>query len=169
TAGLISCTGPEGPPLPPGPAPSGTPVFASDEEALAAAEGAYQRYLDVTNAVGAGGWKDTSPLEDVERGDALADELATAESYREAGYRQVGETTFDSLLLQRFQAPEPGAILITVYLCLDVTNVDLLDEHGDSVVGPDRPDRQGVEVDIDDVDGSLKLTRSEPWSGASFC
>jgi hypothetical protein len=169
TAGLVSCAEEGGPPITPGPAPGGAPVFASEEEALAAAEGVYQRYLDVSNAVGATGWTDLGPLHTVERSVALEDELETASEFRAQGYRQVGDVTFDSLTLQQFEAPRPGAVLITVYLCLDVTDVDLVDAKGRSVITPDRPDRQGVEVDIDDIEGVLKVSRSEPWSGASFC
>jgi hypothetical protein len=144
-------------------------VFASDEEALAAAEEAYQRYLDVTNKVGSAGWFDTDPLREVERGTALQDELSTVEAFRTKGYKQIGLITFDSVTLQRAEASLPGQVLITVYLCLDVTDVDLVDTDGQSVIGPDRPDRQGIEADIDDVEQSLKVSRSEPWSGASFC
>jgi len=169
TAGLASCADPGGPPLVPPPAPSSTPVFASDEEALAAAEEAYARYLEVSNSVGAGGWVDTDPLASVERGAALEDDLATAKGFRERDLRQVGETMFDTVTLQSYSAESHETTAITVYLCLDVADVDLVDADGASVVGSDRPDRQAVEVDIDDYDGSFKVSRSDAWSHASFC
>ena len=40
-----------GTPLPPAPSPSVTPVFASDEEALAAAKDAYTAYLKVSDQI----------------------------------------------------------------------------------------------------------------------
>jgi hypothetical protein len=168
-AGLTSCTGDEGPPLSPMPVPSGTPVYASEEEALAAAEEVYGRYLEVSNAVGQGGWVDVDALREVERGEALEQELEAIAGYRDADLTQVGTTTFDSLSLQQFTAAQAGEVLISFYLCLDVTGVDIVDRDGSSVVTSSRPDRQPVEVDIDDVDGTLKISRSEAWSGASFC
>jgi hypothetical protein len=168
-AGLVSCAGPEGPPVSPGPRPSGTPVFASDEEALAAAEAAYQRYLDVSNAVGKDGWKETARFTEVSRGPALDDDLTAAGDLFDKGLRQVGDLKFDSLTLQRYEADHVGQVLIGVYLCLDVSDVDVVDADGHSIVGSERPDRQPLEVDIDDREKDLKVSRSEPWSGASFC
>jgi hypothetical protein len=167
--GLVSCAGSGGPPLSPEPRPSGTPVFASDEEALAAAEEAYQRYLDVSNKVGQDGWTDAKLFTEVSRGPALEGDLTAASDLQKNGYRQVGELTFDSLALQQYRANSPGQVLISVYLCLDVTEVDVIDTSGHSVVGVERPERQPLEVDIDDRENELKVSRSEPWSGTSFC
>ena len=144
-------------------------MFASEEEALAAAEDAYQAYLDVSNAVAQAGWVDTSLLEKVERGDALADEVETASSFAAKGYRQLGSSTFDSVELQQLEDLGAGSVNLVVYLCLDVSGVDVVDPTGSSVVAPSRPDRQALEVEMDDADGTLKLNRSEAWSGASFC
>lgn len=168
-AGLVSCSDGAGPPVTPAPAPSGTPVFASDEEALAAAEEVYGRYLEVSNAVGAAGWTDTEPLEEVLRAQALEDELASANAYEEAGLRQEGRIDYDTATLQQYSAEVSGAVSVSVYLCIDVSAVDLIDAEGQSVVPAGRIDRQPVEVTIDDVDGTLKISGSEAWSGASFC
>jgi hypothetical protein len=144
-------------------------VFASDEEALAAAEAAYQRYLDVSNAVARDGWADTAPLGQVARDSALESDLANAAVYHDKGYHQVGEITTDSVSLQSYSAAARREVKITIYACADVSHVDLVDQSGVSIVGSDRPDRQPLEVDVDDQDGQLKVSRSEAWSGDSFC
>lgn len=60
-------------------------------------------------------------------------------------------------------------MLVTVYVCLDVSDVDVVDGTGKSVVTASRPDRQPLEVDIDNVEHVLKVSRSEAWSGDNFC
>lgn len=167
--GLSSCTEDDGPPSAPGPLPSSTPVFASEEEALAAAEAAYARYVEVSNNVGANGWVDVEPLSTVLRSTALEDALETVADYRVRRLKQVGDVRFDSMTLQSFRGATAGKVEVSVYLCIDVADVDLVDAEGDSVIAPDRPDRQPVEVVIDDIEGDLKISRSESWSGSSFC
>jgi hypothetical protein len=167
-AALASCANPR-PGEMPVPTPSVTPVFASEEEALAAAGEAYQRYLDVTNLVGQSGWKDTSKLPDVSRGDALDAALANAEQFAQKGWIQTGDGSFDTLSIQQFDDGGAGSVEIVAYLCLIVSGVDVLDANGASVVSPDRPDRLPFEVQIDDSERKMKIARSEAWSGASFC
>jgi hypothetical protein len=169
TAGLTSCATPKTGLQPPEPNPSATPVYASEEEALAAAEELYGRYTKLANAIGQAGWKDTDAYAEVARGRALDSELATAADYSSKGYHQVGNLTFDSLALQQLRDGGSGSVTMTVYVCLDVTDVDVLDRHNRSVISPERLDRQPLEADIDDVDGQLKVTRSEAWSGDNFC
>lgn len=144
-------------------------MFASDEEALAAAEEAYAWYLEVSNAVGEGGWNDTASLQEVLRGEALEDSLVSTADLQENGYRQVGESTFDSATLQQYSDIAPGMVSVTIYLCLDVSAVDVVDQQGESVVQPGRVDRQPLEIELNDLDGVLKVNRSEAWSGESFC
>jgi hypothetical protein len=169
TAGLTSCATPKVGLQPPEPDPSATPVFASDEEALAAAEELYGRYLRIANKIGQGGWKDTSGYAEVTRDQALADELASAEDYSSKGYRQVGDFRSDSMTVQQLRDPGSTEVNMTVYVCLDVSNVDVKDKSGRSVVAPERLDRQPLELTIDNSEGALKVSRSDAWSGADFC
>ncbi len=167
-AALAACS-PEDPVVPPDPLPSSTPVFASEEEALAAAEALYGRYQKAADQVGAAGWKEPSVLTELVRGQVMTDELSSAQSFSELGYTQVGTTSYDSFTLQQVRDQGPGTVFITAYLCVDVSAVDVLDRDGHSIVSPSRPDRQALEIDIDDVDDVLKISRSEAWSGQSFC
>jgi hypothetical protein len=168
-AGLVSCAGPEGPPVSPGPQPSGTPVFASDEEALAAAEAAYSKYEAAINEVGHGGWKDTDLYLATLAGDALRQELEGADELASRGYVQVGDTTHDTMTLQQAQDHGHGTVTLVVYVCSDVSDVDVLNQEGESVVSPERPSRQPLEVEMNDLSGALKIVRRDAWSGTSFC
>jgi hypothetical protein len=153
----------------PVPTPSVTPVFASEEEALAAAGDAYQRFLAVADAVGHSGWRDTSGLSEVARGQALETELKNADDFAAKGWIQVGSAAFDSMTLQQLIDAGPGSVEVTTYVCLIVDGVDVVNEQGASVVDVDRPARQPFELTVDDLDGDLKVSRSEPWSGNDFC
>jgi hypothetical protein len=144
-------------------------VFASEEEALAAAEELYGEYLAAENALGAGGWVDVSLVEPFLKGEALADETESAESLATKGYRQSGEINFDSAALQQLDDDGPGSVQLTLYLCLDVSTASILDSADQPVVIPDRPDRLGLEIEMDDGEGDLKIERSEPWTGSNFC
>lgn len=166
-AGLAACA-PEDPVRPPDPGPTQTPVFASEEEALAAAEELYGEYLEAENLLAVGGWQSVDVVEPYVRGDALDNERESAERFRDAGLTQVGGSTFDSVEVQQLE-DSGDQVSMTVYLCIDVSTVDVIDASGESVVPDGRLDRSGLEVEIDNKDGRLKIARSEAWTGASFC
>ena len=166
-AALASCTSEPG--EMPVPSPSVTPVFASEEEALAAAEELYGDYVAYANALGQSGWADPSGFEEYLVGEALDEEIAGANSFHDSGWLQTGSTSFDSVTLQRLEDQGVGSVDITIYVCSDVSEVDVIDSDGVSVVSEDRPPRQPLEVEMQDSDGSLKIVRRDGWSGASFC
>lgn len=168
-AGVASCSGPEGPGVTLTPEPGVTPVYSSDEEALAAAEELYGRYLEISNEIGQDGWGDTDRFAEVMRDDLLASELETSTGLHDKGWTQVGDTTFDSMTLQRLADGGAGSVEMVLYVCGDVSNVDVVDKSGRSVVSDSRPDRQPLEVGMDDSEGALKVNRSDAWSGIDFC
>jgi hypothetical protein len=169
TAGLTSCATPKTGLQPPEPDPTATPVYASEEEALAAAEELYGRYLKIANKLGQSGWTWTQDLDTVLSGRALEGELQNAADFAAKGLVQHGDSTFDSQMLQQLRSNDSEQVSLTIYLCLDVSGVDVVDKQGESVVSPGRPDRQALEIDMDGAEGALRITRSEAWSGANFC
>lgn len=161
--GLTGCVQPDVTPSP-SPPVSDAPLFASEEEALAAATEAYAEYLKVSDAVGREGWSDSDPLEEVAVDPALAEEQSSAETFNDLGYRLVGTSAFDSMRLQQMT---PSSI--DTYLCLDLTDVAIVDALGNSVAPADRPDRFPIEIGFDLTGTEPRVERSEPWSGADFC
>ncbi|TFB64604.1 hypothetical protein E3N86_02940 [Cryobacterium sp. Hz7] len=175
TLALTGCT-PE--PVPQAPqasettAPTDAPVFASDEEALAAATEAYAAYLAVIDMVLADGGKDTSQLVDVTAEEALRAETDSANLYTDNGYRSVGSTAFDSVQLQSIKDDGRGHTAVTAYLCSDVTRVDVVDSTGASVVPNDRVDRFPLTITFQNssaASNDLTITSSESWSGKNYC
>jgi hypothetical protein len=168
-AGALAACSPDDPVEPPGPAPSRTSVFASDEEALAAAEEAYAKAERVTDSIAQAGWSNLEGLDEVLRGEALESEREAAVELAAKGLRQIGSSSFDTLTLQRLTDHGEGTVEIVIYVCGDVSGVDVVDQNGKSVVSPDRPDRQPLEVTINDLDDALKIDRRDAWTGADFC
>ena len=154
------------------PAPSSTPLFASDEEALAAAEEAYAAYVAVNDQVYEDGGVGAERLEQVATGAQLeADTLGMNEVAR-LGYHSSGKTSFDNISLQQYQPDAAdGVSVVTVYLCQDVSGIDVFDPSGNSVVLETRPDRTKFEVSFDRADSaserSLLVSNRSPWSEQS--
>ncbi|RUA25343.1 MAG: hypothetical protein DSY74_08925 [Actinobacteria bacterium] len=138
------------------PTPTPTPTgFASEEEAFAAAEATYRAYVDALNQVDL---SDPSTFEEVYRwttGDANAEARESFSQMHADGWMVAGQTGYDSLRLVGF-ASTP----IRVEVCLDVTDVDVLDEGGQSVVPSTRLDRQAVSVDLTHADTATGLAIS---------
>ena len=130
------------------PTPTTTPVFASDEEALAAAEEAYRAYLAVADQIFAEGGADPARLADVATGDQLVADIAGFDEVRNLGQHSVGETHFRDTVLQRYD-PATKDHAVTLYLCEDVSQVDVFDATGVSIVSADRPAFVMYEVAFD--------------------
>ncbi len=164
---LAGCV-PGEPVVTPEPDPDVTPVFASDEEALAAATDAYTKYLEVSDQIFADGGDDADRLRAVLTGDKLRAELSSFAEFRANGYRGTGQTSFDGATLQ---AHDPSALngerIVVIYVCDDLSATDVLDAAGKSIVSEARPSRIKYEVafDLDSAESKLLLVSSkEKWS-----
>ncbi|MCT1478057.1 hypothetical protein [Microbacterium sp. p3-SID336] len=125
------------------PSPTATPLFATEKEAFAAAEATYRAYRDAANA---SVLNDSSTFEAVFtwlRSDALAASRKSLTAYNAEGATRIGESTFD-----HFTPVAYDGTAITARLCLDVSQVDVVDPAGVSIVASDRPARQPLEVEL---------------------
>jgi len=167
---LAGCTG-DDPIVLPKPDPTTAPVFATDEEALAAAEVAYGEYLRVIDQILADGGKDGDRLLEVATPEVVEFEQTGFDNVRESGYRNVGEMSFDSMELQQYDAStKTGKSIVVVYVCEDVGDVDVVDADGKSIVAPDRKARIPFEITFDlNSESKLIVSASEGWTGEDFC
>ncbi|MFP7832787.1 hypothetical protein [Marisediminicola sp. LYQ134] len=154
----------------PTPAPSASPqsdpVFATEEEALAAAEEAYAEYLALGAEVASDGGENAERMAAVTTGAALDQERQTFAGMRERDQTGTGQQEFDSFTLQNHDAD--GSV--TAYLCLDISGTDLLDSNLQPVSPPDRIERYPLEVQFETApDGKLVVSQSRSWSGENFC
>lgn len=144
------------------------PAFASEDEALAAATEAYRAYLNMSNAVAHDGGKESERMKKFATGDALQYEIQIQEKMHASERRGVGDVSFDSISLQKSDL-QSGATV--AYLCIDVSQTDIVDSTGASVLSQDRFLRFPLEVSfvLETDQKNLIMERSESWTGTNFC
>ena len=169
---LVACV-PDDEPVRPEPSPSSSPIFESDEEALAAAEEAYGAYLSVSGNILAQGGADPERLLTVATQEVYEAELESYGDFAERGWHTEGMSVVDSLAIQAVDnfALE-GDPAVTIYACLDVSATDVVDSTGVSVVSESRPDRTPFETTFSyspESPSRLLLSQKSVWSGENFC
>jgi hypothetical protein len=145
------------------PTPSATPIFSSEEEALAAAEEAYAAYLEMSNLISSEGGVDPERIAPFVTEERLADELAGFERLQASGLRTSGASTFEFTQLQRLDVDDDG-VEVAVYACWNGGGVRVLNPEGLDVTPTDREAELLLEVVlVGDVSGQLLLSSDEVW------
>jgi hypothetical protein len=121
-------------------------VFASAEEALAAAIVAYGRAVEVGDLVGQDGGRGSERFEEVAIGDYLESATSSAAIWVREGYVQVGLSRFRDVRLVTVKAGPERAVMID--LCHDVTGTDVVGSDGRSIVPGDRDGTLHFRVDF---------------------
>lgn len=91
---------------------------------------------------------------------------------REAGHRQVGDTTVAQFEVQSVNLdnsdPTSGKVpTVQIDVCADVSNVDFIDSGGDSIISSDRPDSGWIRFLVSnyewdaDPDGGWRVASSQ--------
>jgi len=160
-----------GPAKPHTPTPSSTPLFASDEEALAAAEEAYAAYLAVSDQIFQDGGREPDRLLEVATEQVVNAQMDGYEQAAANGWTSTGSTKLDTVSLQWFD-PDRTKAAISIYGCVDLSGVDVVDANGTSVVSANRPDRSPFQVtfDLSSTNASqIVVSGEKPWTGENFC
>jgi len=168
---LAGCTQPTRLP-PPEPSAAGEPLFASDEEALAAAFNAYGRYIRVSNTLSSSMDADTALLAEVAVVGHVEEVAESIEDLRAAGLRTEGQAEIRAFNLQQHFESANGDVSVLTYVCLDVTNLRVVDEQGQDKTPAERDDLVGLEVvfwAINGLDPDLKVASSKSWTGSDLC
>ena len=141
------------------------PLFATDEQALAAAQAAYANYLEVSDQIARDGGANPERLKGLVSGDLYKDEAAGFQEIGNSGSQAVGSSSFDTLHLQSMDSKS-----ISTYLCIDHSQIHLQNSKGDDVTSPTRIDRYPLLVTFTfQPDQTLIIESSETWSGQNFC
>ncbi|WP_405372692.1 MULTISPECIES: hypothetical protein [unclassified Microbacterium] len=126
---------------PAAPAPSPTPTgFASEEEAFAAAEETYRAYVAALNAVDLSDPATFEPVYALTTGDARDQEKRGLTQMHADGWSVEGVTRIDAIYA--------GDTRNEVIVCLDVSEVEVLDSEGESQVSDVRPDLYALRIGI---------------------
>lgn len=150
---------------------AGEPIFASDEEALAAAVEAYEAYNDTYLEVASDPASDVNVIRSFVSVELAAQSIAEFEGLRENGARIVGEIGLrDAKLLERSE--NDGLALVSVYVCRDVSAGRLVNSDGVDVTPVDRDDVQPQQASFTSADrgsASLIVEGLQRWQGDDFC
>ena len=153
--------------------PSAAPVFASDAAALAAAKKAYVAYLAVSDQILIDGGTDSNRLLEVATPGELKKQVPGFDAEQANHWRSTGGTQIDEITLQDFESSSTdGKSIVTVYACIDVSKVDVLDSSGASVVSSSRPTESTFQTTFDLAGRHpvrLIVADEEPWEGPGIC
>lgn len=136
-------TSPTASPSPTAQVPAATP----EEQAIEGAQAAVRRYYAVLNTLSSDPTVDVDRVKEVTIGARMGEAFDEVNLQRSKGRRQVGTTEVvdmpaEVVSLEFAPAQQPPRIpVVLVAACYDVTNVDVVDSAGQSVVTAQRKDR----------------------------
>lgn len=127
----------------PDPEPSPTPAFASEEEAFAAAEQTYRAYIAALNAVDL---SDTSSFESVfalTTGEFQKGDRENLSELHANGMQMSGESVVTGFVGVSTSREQNEAV---ARVCVDVSQVKIVNQAGESGVSADRPPRYAIDA-----------------------
>lgn len=127
----------------PAPTPTPTAAFASEEEAFAAAEEAFDAYVRALNEVDTSDPATFETLFDLSSGSVEKADRENFSTMRAEGKVIEGDARVLAFTGLRSDAPYDE---VAATLCLDVSQVTILNSDGSSAVNPTRPDVYALEV-----------------------
>lgn len=125
----------------PEPTPTPTAAFASEEEAFAAAEEVYAAYVSALNAVDFSTPGSFESVYSLLTGDAESSVRKSFSEFHAEGVSVSGTTEYEMFTGASFDSSS-----VVANVCLDVTNVVVSDSSGESLVSPDRPNKQPMSI-----------------------
>ena len=134
---LVGCA----PSSEPTPTPTG---FASEAEAFEAAEATYRAYVDALNEVDLSDPETFEPVFALTTGAANSGARETFSGYHANGWQVEGTTV--ATLVEADNSTLASDESLTLAICLDVSDVRVVDTDGESVVSDDRPPVQPMSV-----------------------
>ncbi len=124
--------------------PEPTAPFATEAEAFAAAEATYRAYVDALNQVDLADPETFEAVYAWTTGDANAGARESFSQMHADGWTVSGHSSIIETI--PVDATLSDAVRVSVISCLNVSEVELVDDNGESMVSPDRPDVQDVLV-----------------------
>ncbi|GAA1058472.1 hypothetical protein GCM10017608_26130 [Agromyces luteolus] len=166
--GLAACAAqsPEPTPAPTTDA-ADAPLFATDEEALAAAVAAYEAHLAATAGI-LSGEQPVDAIREVSSREYGEQRVSELTAFLDSGLRASGSIAIDSTSLVETYVEDDGTA-VSIYACQDVSGTTLLNADGKDVTPPDRDERVPLVLQFRESSGALKVSGNELWSGDDFC
>jgi len=160
---LTGCIARDPIPAPPT-TPTTAPLFADEDEALAAAEEAYRAYLAMVNQIANEGGQAPERIATFVTDEQYINELTSFERYVSTDSHSEGALIADSFELQSYSDDQ-----IVTYLCLDASETRIVTSSGVDITPTDRTARASLQVSFEIDQMRLLIAENESWSGPSFC
>jgi hypothetical protein len=149
------------------------PPSVSDKEVLASARTTYEAFLGVTDTIIAEGGIDPDRIDRWATPRIAELEKESIETFKESGNRMEGRARVASATLQSHSArSEPSLDIATIYVCVDVSAVDIINPEGQSTVAETRPDRIPFVVTLasgSENETHMLVSSKTVWSGEGVC
>jgi len=168
---LAGCAGTAAPTVTASPEETPAPIFATDEEALAAAEAVYSDYLARLDETARSSSDDISGLSAIISAEQAAEISRSLRGLRERGLVPVGSTRFDNASIAS-NTTTGGRAIVDAYVCLDVSDIRIHDASGADVTPMSRDERSPMQIQFVSSPADprhLILNSEEPWPGDDFC
>jgi hypothetical protein len=167
---LSGCVGAPAPTPTPSASASAKPIFASDEEALAAAEAAYSTFEAVSHDIASDSGRQPERIETVATPTYAPELVQEFAQYRELEIRADGSVKLDSFSLVQHTENDSSSEVV-IYVCRDVSGVRILDANGADLTPADRAARTPLIASLraDGPGEKLLVDGVELWSGEDFC
>jgi hypothetical protein len=168
---MMGCQHERSPLKPPTQSVDAPPYFTSDHEALREGLEGYSAYLAMSDAITQSGGVDPQRIAPYVSDNLLPSFIEGYDALRAKGLRSTGSTAYDSGRLQSWETDSLSGASVSVYLCVDVGQVHILDNSGNDVTPAGRAPRIPMlaTIDVGESMPNAVLTENEPWSGESFC
>ncbi|WP_066593926.1 hypothetical protein [Cryobacterium arcticum] len=169
--GAAGCTAPSTP-TPTSNPPTVAPIFASDEEALAAATEAYTNYVETADLIITEGGIDPERIVQYTSGDLAETEMQSYRSLQQQGLHGTGKSAYSNFAVQAFTPDAPdGEGILTAYVCSDVSGTDIVDAEGRSTLAAERHPRTPflIVFDLNSEGNRLLVSAANVWDGAGVC
>lgn len=156
----------------PDPTPEATadPLFASDEEALAAAVEVYERYLSVSDQIIRDRGANPERLEPLVSDEIYAQELESFVSAQDSDLQQIGSLeVVESQFQQRVLGEQEATEEVVAYVCVSRAGIQILDPEGNSVTNPDAPSEYAFEIVTSHTLEGGVLEEANLWEGFGSC
>jgi hypothetical protein len=149
--------------------PTPSPVFTSDAQALAAATEVYRRFLAASDVIGHEGGSDPDRVRPYVNDVVLAAEEKQAQKLKDAHARSYGDTKVSKSQLQSV-TQQGKSVTVSIYACEDLSDVDVRDDSGNSLIDPSRADFVAYEVRLEGESANgLVVAANKYWSGGRVC
>ena len=150
------------------------PVFASDDEALAAATSAYAAYTTASDSfiTNVSDRADTSIFDSLVSSRYLPGVLEGLDDFAKSGRLGLGKSVFDTVSIVSYSDAALGQAKVDLYLCADFSGIRVYDTTGQDVTPGSRPDRVPMQVGFVSSENNppkLLIDREDSWQGLNFC